>query len=713
MKKILMVLTLLSALVCCGAVSASDPAASVVITPQNPQIEVGQSVDLTAQGYDNNGNPVQIQDPNWEWDPQYGTLTVDSVNPCQASFQATAPGTGYALCYEGPPSQQIAYGSTDITIQGGGAYLARIDVTPTTTTLRVGDTTVFTATGYDQHGNVYQIDPIWSTNGGTINQNGKYTGTVPGDFEVTASVSGSTVTGTGNVQVKAAPYLTRIEVSPSNVNLHTYDTQTFTATGYDQFGALYPITPVWSTNGGVINQNGIYTSTVPGDFTVTASDQGVTGSARVTNWDPYLASIVVTPSNVELQPGNTTLFTATGYDQYGHEYAINPAWSTNGGTINQNGRYTATIVGDFTVSAYYMGVTGSASVKVKQDPFLDYIVVTPGALDLKLGDQQQFTATGYDLYGEVCPIIPVWSTTGGTIDQNGFYTGSADGVFTVTASVGSKSGQSTVKVKTVPVLTSIVVTPSSATLWLYGTSRKPEKQFTATGYDQYGEEFPINPIWTTTGGTIDQNGLFTGTYTGDFTVTASDGSISGQSTVKVNTTQLLRKIIVLPGYRTIHPGQQIQYTAIGYDQDNVEMMFTPVWSINGENVGTITQNGLFTAGDNFSGEHILYAIICSCSEIRDHATGEIIKLGSFGGSASMAWDYPAIVLNTAQNGYSGQNSATGTNNQNGSTGNNNQNGATTTNTNNSPPTNNDTSPLIYLGGALVVVLVGLGIYKLM
>ncbi len=66
--------------------------------------------------------------------------------------------------------------------------MARIDVTPNDVSLQVDDTTQFTATGYDQNGNVYQIDPVWSTDGGTIDQDGNYVSTVPGDFSVTASV---------------------------------------------------------------------------------------------------------------------------------------------------------------------------------------------------------------------------------------------------------------------------------------------------------------------------------------------------------------------------------------------------------------------------------------------------------------------------------------------------------------------------------------------
>ncbi len=284
MRGMLASLAVLAALVLQSGQAFPHPGelTSIVITPSNPTMQVGQSVTFTAEGRDQNGNPVTIQDPHWE--AEHGTITpVEGSDPPQCTYTAVTEGNGYIMCYQGPPYQGGISGSTDITIQGGGAYLARIDVTPNDVSLQVGQQQQFTATGYDQNGNVYQITPIWSANGGTIDQTGRYTATVPGDFTVTSSVSGSTVTGTAGVHVDPAAYLARIEVSPNNVSLQVGQQQQFTAAGYDQNGNVYQIDPIWSANGGTIEQNGRYTATIPGDFTVTSSVSGstVTGTAGV------------------------------------------------------------------------------------------------------------------------------------------------------------------------------------------------------------------------------------------------------------------------------------------------------------------------------------------------------------------------------------------------------------------------------------------------
>ncbi len=58
------------------ALSADPPYLdSIVITPQNPTMSVGETLTFTAQGYDQYGDPFPISDPHWEGDGIYGTIT--------------------------------------------------------------------------------------------------------------------------------------------------------------------------------------------------------------------------------------------------------------------------------------------------------------------------------------------------------------------------------------------------------------------------------------------------------------------------------------------------------------------------------------------------------------------------------------------------------------------------------------------------------------
>jgi rhamnogalacturonan endolyase len=80
-----------------------------------------------------------------------------------------------------------------------------------------------------------------------------------------------------------------------------------------------------------------------------------------------------------------------------------------------------------------------------------------------------------------------------------------------------------------PVLTSIAVSPNNSTVTI-----DAQTTFTATARDQFGNVMPANFTWSATSGTIDGTGMYTapGT-TGSPTVTATSGSISGNTTVNV------------------------------------------------------------------------------------------------------------------------------------------------------------------------------------
>jgi len=78
-------------------------------------------------------------------------------------------------------------------------------------------------------------------------------------------------------------------------------------------------------------------------------------------------------------------------------------------------------------------------------------------------------------------------------------------------------------------LTSIEITPSNVALELGDL-----QQFTAIGYDAYGNEVSISPTWDVNGGgIINQNGLLTTHYPGTWTVYANQSGISGIASVTV------------------------------------------------------------------------------------------------------------------------------------------------------------------------------------
>ena len=258
------------------------------------------------------------------------------------------------------------------------------------------------------------------------------------------------------------------------------------------------------------------------------------------------------------------------------------AGSQSGNNLSRWGDYSAMTIDPaddctFFYTQEYLKFTGSfnwstqiASFKFPGcggPPVLTTVAVSPSSASVQTGGTQQFTATGKDQFGN--PMSPqpafTWSISGGgTISASGLFTaGSApDGPFTVTASSGGVNGTASVTVTAPPVLTTITVSPSSASVQTGKT-----QQFSATGLDQFGNPVSPQPTFTWSvggGGTITSpGGLFTAGSTagGPFTVTASSGSVSGTASVTVTSAPNPDfSVSVSPSSVSVKRGRTASYT---------------------------------------------------------------------------------------------------------------------------------------------------------
>ena len=96
---------------------------------------------------------------------------------------------------------------------------------------------------------------------------------------------------------------------------------------------------------------------------------------------------------------------------------------------------------------------------------------------------------------------------------------------------GSNSASFSVTISVAQTLSSIEVTPATATVQAGAT-----QQFGAEAFDQFGNLLPTQPTftWVVSGGTISSSGLFTApAQFADYTISAGSGSIAGGATVTV------------------------------------------------------------------------------------------------------------------------------------------------------------------------------------
>jgi hypothetical protein len=101
-------------------------------------------------------------------------------------------------------------------------------------------------------------------------------------------------------------------------------------------------------------------------LTATDSELEASDAMQVTvEAAPKVSTLSVTPTSVTLMPGETQFFTASATDQYGDPFVPRVEWAAGGGTIDQEGNFTAgNRPGNFTVTAASEAVSDTATVTV-------------------------------------------------------------------------------------------------------------------------------------------------------------------------------------------------------------------------------------------------------------------------------------------------------------------------------------------------------------
>src|SRR5207253_3258540 len=126
--------------------------------------------------------------------------------------------------------------------------------------------------------------------------------------------------GTASLSVGAGP-LDHLALDPSSSSLKAGEAQTYTATGFDQYGnslgdvtaqTAFTVSPDGSCSGAACG------STTAGAHTVTGADGTAIGTASLSVTAAALDHLALTPSSSSLKAGESQTYTATGFDQYGN-----------------------------------------------------------------------------------------------------------------------------------------------------------------------------------------------------------------------------------------------------------------------------------------------------------------------------------------------------------------------------------------------------------
>ncbi|MGL1934376.1 MAG: discoidin domain-containing protein [Fibrobacterales bacterium] len=441
-----------------------------------------------------------------------------------------------------------AYGESPeektITVQSGavsttatftvshGQAVTQIVIAPNVSELKAGESVQLQAIAKGRNGTVIEgVDFIWTNYRdaiATVDENGLLTAISEGTAQF--SVTADALTIYSYPEIYPAPVPTTISISPANGTIGYNVTMSMHATLRDQYGTTIPTDFVWSATGGEIDvTTGEYTGTEPGAQVITATAFGISQTANITVNAPVVRSIEVTPNNTTIAFGGTQQFSAQAFDMSGNAVPGQFVWTALNGTIDANGLFTAAVEGDVTVTATSGTISGSATVTVSDAPVLTSIVVTPAISTIDFGESQQFTAAGFDQFGNSIAAVFTWTTAHSTIDQNGLFVGTVAGVARVTATSAGVSTDVIITVNEEPVLTTMSITPQAANINIGET-----QQYTAEALDQFGNVMNVAFNWNASAGLISTSGLYTATSAGSFTIFAETGGMVTEATIIVS-----------------------------------------------------------------------------------------------------------------------------------------------------------------------------------
>jgi len=638
----------------CGSGSAGGgkKLAQIRISPANPTIPKGTTLQLSATGiYDDGTTPVLGSSETWRRnDPsaamsdaqgnvsaprrvtlqtsqlsaaspaqQVVTADLDSMVTWQTSQPSVAtidPQGVVTAIGQGVTQVSATYqgitGSTPITV--GQPALLSIAVSPNSSSLPMGESEPLTATGSFSDGSTQDLthSATWSSSApatADVNAQGVVTGMSSGVAQLSAAYQG--ITGSAPVTV-GAPALLTITVRPpkqgsSSSALPVGESEQLTATGNFSDGSTQDLTQsaTWSSSGSgsaVVSAHGVLTAVNMGMVQVSAAYQGVTGSASITITQTALLGITVSPNQSSLPVGETRQLTATANFSDGSVQNLTQlaTWTSSASAIasvNTQGVVTAAAVGSTQLSATYQGMTATAAVTVTQ-PALLTITISPSQSTVPLGESEQLTATGNYSDGSTQNLTQsaAWSSSSLSVgvSMQGIATGRSLGVAQVSAACQGVTGSTTLTVGAAALL-SIAVSPNQ-----YSLPAGDSKQLIAVGSFSNGttQNLTQSATWSSSSAvaSVSATGMVTTNAAGSSTITASAGGVTGSANLTV-TPAVAVELSIIPETISLVLENSSQLHAIATMSDGTTQDLTPTvaWSSAQPDIASVTSYGLVTA----------------------------------------------------------------------------------------------------------------------
>jgi len=283
-----------------------------------------------------------------------------------------------------------------------------------------------------------------------------------GSLLLTACGGGGGGSSAGGGTPAPSATLTSIQLAPAAPTLNIGGTLDLQSTGNFSNGTSttpFDAQVTWISSApsiATVNASGVVTGVAAGTSTITATSNGVQGTAAVTvsMTTRTLTGIDLNPTSMTLAVGSLRDIAASaiwsdGTGSSGYNGSV--TWTSSNpavATVSNLGMVTPVAAGTTTITAAASGKSATCAVTVTgaATPTLTSLTVSPASGNLTVGSILYLTPIGHYSDGSSSNIVPIttvsWTsnnTAVATIDPYGIVTSVAAGSATITASISGKS----------------------------------------------------------------------------------------------------------------------------------------------------------------------------------------------------------------------------------------------------------------------------------
>jgi uncharacterized protein YjdB len=331
------------------------PVASVEVKPSTATLIAGETLKLEVVLSDENGE--ELHRP--------------------VAYTSDAPGIA-AVSREGLV-MAVAVGMATIEVESEGEVgvatimvvppVAGVEVTPEAATRKPGETLQLTATLVDKDGALLDRPVTWASADealATVDDTGLVTAVEVGEVEISATAEGRS----DSALLTVIPHVDRVEVSPNEASMPIGASRSFSAKAFDVNGAELDRPIEWDsedTGIATVDDKGLVTALAVGGTTVSATVDGVVGSATITVLVPVDRVVVTDPGMEPLEVGLTLQLEAIVYDATGGVLDRPIEWNSdlpNIAEVDEFGLVTGQGRGTAIITASSEGKSASVQVRV-------------------------------------------------------------------------------------------------------------------------------------------------------------------------------------------------------------------------------------------------------------------------------------------------------------------------------------------------------------